>query len=88
MIVFCNSRILYGIYISKTILGENTYPNGEDHMKQKLVKTSVLITVTSIVCYLPIVVGFISAVSSQSHYLFDEPLLILACVLFDIKETL
>ena len=88
VIVFYNSRILYGIYISKTILGENAYPNGVDHMKQKLVKTSVLITVTSIVCYLPVVVGFIIAVSSQSHYLFNVPLLIVACVLFDIKETL
>ena len=88
VIVFCNSRILYGIYISKTILGENAYPNGVDQMKQKLVRTSVLITVTSIVCYLPIVVGFIIAVFSQSHYLFDEPLLIVACVLFNIKGTL
>ena len=88
IICVCYSKILYGIYVSKTILSENTTPNGKDQEKRKLVRASLLITVMTILCFVPAEAIFNVAISSKLDRLNLEPLLEVAFVLYDIKGTI
>ena len=53
VICFYYFRIIYGIYVSKTILSRNSAGNEETRMRRKLVKISILVTVAFILCFGP-----------------------------------
>ena len=53
VICFCYFRIIYGVYVSKTILSINSAGNEETRMRRKLVKISMLATVAFILCFGP-----------------------------------
>ena len=53
VICFCYFKIIYGVYVSKTILSINSAGNEEIRMRRKLVKISILVTVTFILCLGP-----------------------------------
>ena len=53
VICFCYFKIIYGVYVSKTILSINSAGNEEIRMRRKLVKISILVTVAFILCLGP-----------------------------------
>ena len=88
IICVCYSKILYGIYISKTILSENTAPNRKDQEKRNLVRASLSITVMTVLCLVPAHAIFNVAIASKLDYLNLQPLFEVAFVLYDIKGTI
>ena len=52
--LYCCFKIMYGVYISKTILSGTSAGNEEVQMKKKLVWTSILATTAFILCYAPV----------------------------------